>query len=269
MAHRSNIEWTETTWNPVTGCTRVSAGCDHCYAATLTKRLAAMGQKKYEGLLNSRKKHFNGVIKLHSNFLQQPLNWKKPKTIFVNSMSDLFHKAVPLNFIQEVFSVMRQAYWHQFQILTKRSERLEELNSLIDWPKNVWQGTSVENDTVIYRIDNLRRTSAFIKFLSLEPLIGPLPSLNLSGIDWVIVGGESGPGARSMEKEWVTDIRDQCRSQNIPFFFKQWGGTNKKLNGRRLENRTWDEMPLAVKGTYYREKPGRLGSSSLANTMSK
>lgn len=251
MATKSKIEWTEATWNPVTGCTRVSAGCDNCYAATLTKRLAAMGQDKYKGLIDPKKKHFNGVIKLHPEVLEQPLLWKKPQTVFVNSMSDLFHKDVPLDFILDVFDIMRHAYWHQFQVLTKRTKRLEELNLFIDWPENVWQGVSVEDEKVIFRIDHLRKTGAFIKFLSLEPLIGPLSSLNLEGIDWVIVGGESGHGARSMKKEWVIEIRDQCMKQGVPFFLKQWGGVNKKLTGRLLEERTWDEMPLPAYGPVF------------------
>ena len=251
MATRSKIEWTEATWNPVTGCTRVSAGCDNCYAATLTKRLAAMGQDKYKGLIDPRKKHFNGMIKLHPEVLDQPLLWKRPQTIFVNSMSDLFHKDVPLDFILDVFNVMRRAYWHQFQVLTKRAERIEELNPIMDWPKNVWQGVSVEDKSVVFRIDHLRKTGAFVKFLSLEPLIGPLSSLNLEGIDWVIVGGESGHGARSMKQEWVLEIRDQCTKQGVPFFFKQWGGVNKKLTGRLLEERTWDEMPPLTYGSVF------------------
>lgn len=241
---QSQIEWTDATWNPVTGCTRVSAGCDHCYAAKLTKRLAAMGQSKYIGLINPKKKHFNGVVKLHPDGLEQPLKWKKPQVIFVNSMSDLFHKDVPLDFIQEVFDIMRRADWHQFQILSKRSERLEELSPLIDWPENVWQGVSVEDESVAFRIDNLRRTGAFIKFLSLEPLLGAMPELPLEGIDWVIVGGESGPSARPMDPEWVREIREQCLDKGVPFFFKQWGGRNKKRTGRLLDGRTWDQMPL-------------------------
>ncbi len=243
MATKSKIEWTEATWNPVTGCTRASAGCDNCYAATLTKRLAAMGQEKYKGLIDSRKRHFNGVIKLHREVLKQPLLWKKPQIIFVNSMSDLFHKDIPTDFIFEVFEVMRRAHWHQFQVLTKRAKRLEEISPIIDWPENVWQGVSVEDEKTIFRIDHLRQTSAFVKFLSLEPLIGPLQNINLLGIDWVIVGGESGHGARPMKKEWVIQIRDQCLEQGVPFFFKQWGGVNKKLTGRLLEGRFWDEMP--------------------------
>lgn len=244
MANNSSIEWTEATWNPVTGCTRASTGCDHCYAVTLTRRLSAMGQEKYAGLINPYKKHFNGVIKLHPETLEQPLGWKKPRTIFVNSMSDLFHKDVPVDFIRKVFQIMARAHWHQFQILTKRADRLEDFNPLINWSRNIWQGVSVENESAIFRIDHLRRTSAHTKFLSLEPLIGPLKRLNLEGIDWVIVGGESGHGARPIQKSWVTDIRHQCLCQEVPFFFKQWGGFNKKATGRLLDGRTWDEMPM-------------------------
>ncbi len=246
MANNSTIEWTEATWNPVTGCTRVSKGCDNCYAATLTKRLEAMGQAKYSGLINKSKNHFNGVVKPHPSTLTQPLKWKKPKTIFVNSMSDLFHKNVPDSFIFEVFETMHKANWHQFQVLTKRSERLLQMSESIIWPKNVWQGVSVENEDVLFRIDHLRKSDAVTKFLSLEPLLGPLPNLNLSNIDWVIVGGESGFKARPMKKEWVKEIKHQCEKQNVPFFFKQWGGKNKKAAGRVLENRTWDEMPFKV-----------------------
>jgi protein gp37 len=183
-------------------------------------------------------------LTMHEHVLELPLSWKKPRMIFVNSMSDLFHEEVPLAFILRVFEVMRQASWHTFQVLTKRSERLLQLDSHIEWPHNVWMGVSVENEKYTFRIDHLRQTHAHIKFLSLEPLLGPLPHLDFRGIHWVIVGGESGPGARPMKKEWVTDIRDQCRANGVPFFFKQWGGTNKKRTGRFLEGRTWEELPL-------------------------
>jgi protein gp37 len=230
----SNIEWTDATWNPVTGCSKVSPGCKHCYAERFSKRLQKMGVKKY----------VNGFrVTLHPDSLKIPLDWKKPRKIFVNSMSDLFHEDVPVDFIKDVFHVMRQATWHQFQILTKRSERLRELSPHIDWPSNVWMGVSVENDAYKFRIVHLRETGACVKFLSLEPLLGPLTNMNLDGISWVIVGGESGPGARPMSQEWVISIRDQCRSADIPFFFKQWGGVNKKRNGRQLEGRTWDDVP--------------------------
>lgn len=234
MATKSSIEWTEMTWNPVTGCTKISPGCKHCYAERMAKRLKAMGVKSYA----------NGFrLTLQPQMLEQPLRWRTPRTVFVNSMSDLFHAAVPVDFIQQVFDVMRRAHWHTFQVLTKRSERLLQLDDQIDWPENVWMGVSVENEKYKFRINDLRRTHAKTKFLSLEPLLGPLTRLNLNKIDWVIVGGESGPGARPMLQEWVEDIRDQCTEADVAFFFKQWGGTNKKRTGRELEGRTWDDMP--------------------------
>lgn len=234
MGMKSNIEWTEATWNPVTGCTKISPGCDNCYAERLALRLQAMGQPNY----------VNGFkLTLQERMLELPTKWKTPQVIFVNSMSDLFHKDVSTHYIQKVFDVMRRANWHRFQVLTKRSLRLSRLSKEIDWPANVWMGVSVENADYKFRIDHLRETGAQIKFLSLEPLLGPLPKMNLKGIDWVIVGGESGPGARPMRREWVLDIRDQCQKAGVPFFFKQWGGTNKKKSGRLLENRTWDDMP--------------------------
>ena len=234
MATHSAIEWTESTWNPLTGCTKISPGCKHCYAERMAARLQAMGQPNYR----------NGFkLTLHERALELPLTWRKPQIVFVNSMGDLFHKDVPLEFIQETFDTMRRAPRHTFQVLTKRSERLLELDDEIDWPANVWMGVSVENSNYTFRIDHLRQTEAHTKFLSLEPLLGPLPRLNLKGIDWVIVGGESGPDARPVEEEWVVDIRDQCRKARVPFFFKQWGGFNKKRNGRLLQGRTWDQMP--------------------------
>jgi protein gp37 len=234
MATRSNIEWTESTWNPVTGCTKVSPGCKHCYAERMALRLQAMGQRNYA----------NGFkLTTHEHMLDLPLGWKKPQVIFVNSMSDLFHKDVPLEFIQKVFGVMHTASWHIFQVLTKRATRLLELNQEIDWSSNVWMGVSVENQDYMFRIEYLRQTDAHVKFLSLEPLLGPLQNLDLHDIDWVIVGGESGPGARPVRREWVTDIRDQCLAADTPFFFKQWGGVRKKRSGRVLQGRTWDEMP--------------------------
>ncbi len=236
MATKSSIEWTESTWNPLTGCTKVSPGCKHCYAERMAKRLQAMGQPNYA----------NGFkLTLHPQALEIPLGWKKPQMIFVNSMSDLFHKDVPVDFIQQVFDVMRRADWHTFQVLTKRSERLLELDQQIEWPANVWMGVSVENQDYKFRIDDLRQTHARTKFLSLEPLLGPLPKLNLKGINWVIVGGESGPGARPLLEEWVIDIRDQCKAERVPFFFKQWGGVHKKRAGRLLQGTTWDEMPTS------------------------
>ena len=234
MAHKSPIEWTESTWNPVTGCKKISPGCKNCYAERLSKRLKAMGQANYR----------NGfTLTLQPHMLELPLKWKKPQTIFVNSMSDLFHTEVPLDYIRQVFDVMNRAHWHRFQVLTKRADRLEEISSDLTWSSNIWMGVSVENQKYVHRIDHLRRTDAKIKFLSLEPLIGPLKGLNLKGIDWAIVGGESGYGARPMDIEWVLDIRRQCKISNVPFFFKQWGGFNKKKTGRLLEGRTYDEMP--------------------------
>ncbi|MBI5031855.1 MAG: phage Gp37/Gp68 family protein [Chloroflexi bacterium] len=222
----------------LTGCNKISPGCKHCYAERMAMRLQAMGQPNYK----------NGFqLTLHRHALELPLTWKKPQVIFVNSMSDLFHKDVPEEFIQEVFDVMRRASWHTFQVLTKRSERLAQLNSKIEWPINVWMGVSVENSDYTFRIDHLRQTNARIKFLSLEPLLGPLPHLKLRGIDWVIVGGESGPGARPVDENWVIDIRDQCRTARVPFFFKQWGGVRKKSKGRILKGRTWDQMPRLPK----------------------
>jgi protein gp37 len=237
MGQGSTIEWTEATWNPVTGCTKVSPGCKHCYAERMAERLRAMGQPNYAN-------GFEPTLQPH--MLELPLRWKKPQRIFVNSMSDLFHADVPLSYVREVFDVMARAHWHRFQILTKRAERLEELGSQLDWTPNIWMGVSIETAEYRHRIDHLRRTPARVKFLSLEPLLGPLADLDLCGIDWVIVGGESGPGARPMASSWVADLRDQCRTANVPFFFKQWGGTNKKRAGRVLEGRVWDEMPRTL-----------------------
>lgn len=237
MNYKSTIEWTESTWNPVTGCAKISPGCKNCYAERMSKRLKAMGQPNYK----------NGFqLAIHGHALEAPLKIKRPQTIFVNSMSDLFHKDVPTDFIKKVFDVMEQAKRHRFQVLTKRSGRLLKLSSKLPWPDNVWMGVSVENSDYTGRIEDLRKTNAKIKFLSIEPLLGPIPSLNLDGIDWVIVGGESGPKSRPMNPVWVTDIRDQCRKANAPFFFKQWGGTNKKKAGRILDGKKWDEMPAAV-----------------------
>ena len=225
MADNSHIEWTDATWNPVTGCTKISPGCKHCYAERLANRLQAMGQSNY---LNGFK------VTLQPQMLEVPLNWKSPKRIFVNSMSDLFHANVPFNYINRVFDVMRRADWHQYQVLTKRSDRLLELSTKLNWDEQIWMGVSVENEQYMHRIDDLRKTEAAVKFLSLEPLLGPLPKLNLKGIDWVIVGGESGPGARPMNPKWATELRDQCLRANVPFFFKQWGGIQKKKTGRSL-----------------------------------
>jgi protein gp37 len=235
MATKSTIEWTESTWNPVTGCTKISSGCVNCYAERMAKRLKAMGQPNYA----------NGfALTMHEHALGLPLRWKSPQTIFVNSMSDLFHEDVPLEFILKIFDIMNRANWHNFQILTKRAERLLELDRHLPWQNNIWMGVSVENVNYIERIDALRRTEAYTKFLSLEPLLGPLPKLDLFNIDWVIVGGESGPRARPMKEEWVVEIRDQCLAAEVPFFFKQWGGTKKKKAGRSLEGKIWSEMPV-------------------------
>ena len=236
MATNSSIEWTESTWNPLTGCTKISPGCKHCYAERMSKRLRAMGQRNYK----------NGFkLTTHEHALETPLNWKTSRTIFVNSMSDLFHKSVPTEYILKVFDVMKRADWHRFQLLTKRSERLLELNDKLPWPQNIWMGVSVENRDYNYRIRSLAKTGAFVKFLSIEPLLDSIPNLPLRNIDWVIVGGESGPKARPMEEEWVLDIHAQCKKKNVPFFFKQWGGTNKKKTGRLLKGKTWSEMPQA------------------------
>lgn len=233
---QSRIEWTESTWNPVTGCTKVSPGCKHCYAERMAKRLQAMGQPNYADGFK---------LTLQEKALALPLSWKKPQVIFVNSMSDLFHKDVPVEYILRVFDVMRRADWHQYQVLTKRSDRLRELDPLLPWASNIWMGVSVENAKYRHRIRDLQATHAQVKFLSVEPLLGPVGRMGLKGIDWVIVGGESGPGARPMKEEWVLSIRDQCQRAAVPFFFKQWGGVNKKRTGRLLEGRTYDEMPRA------------------------
>lgn len=235
MSAKTMIEWTESTWNPLTGCTKISPGCKNCYAERMAKRLKAMGQPNYA----------NGFkLTMHDKALELPLRWRKPQSIFVNSMSDLFHDQVPLEFILSVFDVMKRANWHRFQVLTKRSERLLELSSRLPWSSNIWMGVSVENQDYSHRIDDLRRSGAMTKFLSLEPLLGPVQSMDLNGIDWVILGGESGPGARPIQATWVVDIRDQCVKADVPFFFKQWGGTNKKKSGRELDGRTWSETPM-------------------------
>lgn len=234
MANNSHIEWTDATWNPVTGCSKISPGCKFCYAERLARRLRAMGQENYR----------NGFkVTLQPHMLEHPMHWRKPRRIFVNSMSDLFHDDVPTPYIKRVFEVMRRASWHQFQVLTKRSERLLELDPVLKWKPQIWMGVSVENEAYLYRIDQLRNTRAEVKFLSIEPLLGSLRKLNLRGIDWVIVGGESGPGARAVDPEWVREIRDRCVSARVPFFFKQWGGVLKSKTGRVLDGRKWDELP--------------------------
>lgn len=238
MGEKSTIEWTESTWNPVTGCTKISAGCKHCYAERMAFRLQAMKQPNYRNGFN---------VTIHEHALDVPLRWKTPQMIFVNSMSDLFHKNVPSSFIHKVFDSMNKANWHTYQVLTKRSGRLAACNATLPWADHIWMEVSVENEDHMDRIDHLRDCAAHVKFLSLEPLLGSLPNLNLSGIDWVIVGGESGPGARPMEPSWVQEIRDQCIANQVPFFFKQWGGTQKKKAGRTLDGENWSQMPaLAV-----------------------
>ncbi len=234
MAQLSSIEWTEATWNPVTGCQKISPGCKNCYADRMAKRLQAMGQPRY----------INGFqLTTQDDLIELPLSWKSPRIIFVNSMSDLFHEDVPDLFIRECFSVMNRATQHQFQVLTKRPERVLEMADQLNWSSNIWMGTSVENQDYIHRIRTLTRVKAHIRFLSIEPLLGPIVRLPLRKIDWVIVGGESGPKARPMKPEWVTTIRDRCQLLGVPFFFKQWGGVQKSVAGRALDGRTWDEMP--------------------------
>lgn len=232
---QTRIQWTWSTWNPVTGCSKVSPGCDHCYADRMAKRLQGMGVAKYK----------NGFeVTLHPDVLEAPLRWSKPQIIFVNSMSDLFHEKVPFTFVEQIFDVMRRADQHVFQLLTKRSKRLVRYAPKLDWPENLWMGVTVESATYKFRIDDLRKVPSPVRFLSLEPLLGPLPDLDLHDIHWAIVGGESGPGARPIKKEWVEEIRKQCRQQKTAFFFKQWGGVNKKEAGRILNGRTYDEMPV-------------------------
>jgi protein gp37 len=249
MGDNSKIEWTEATWNPVAGCTIISPGCTNCYAMRMAERLNAMGQAKYQGLTrrSAGRPKWNGKIHLDNQSLEIPVNWKQGRMIFVNSMSDLFHEDVPFDFIKRVFDVMKDCPQHTFQVLTKRAQRLLELDGKINWAANIWMGVSVENAEYKSRIDDLRSTRAAVKFLSLEPLIGDLGYLKLDGIDWAIAGGESGPGARYMDPSWVRSIRDQCVESGVAFHFKQWGGVNKKRTGRILDGRTWDELPkLAV-----------------------
>lgn len=255
MAAGSSIEWTQATWNPVTGCTKVSLGCRNCYAERMAHRLQSMGLRKYR----------NGfIVTTHADVLPEPLKWKSPRLVFVNSMSDLFHEDVPVAFIHRVFDVMRSTPRHTFQVLTKRPERVMELSSKLVWTPNIWLGVSIETSRWLPRLDHLKQTGATTKFLSLEPLLGPLSNLQLQGIDWVIVGGESGPGARPMDADWAREIRDNCILSQVPFFFKQWGGVFKKRTGRVLDGRTWDEMPdLAQRDDY--EYASRRGVSSNLN----
>lgn len=243
MPTNSSIEWTEVTWNPVTGCDRVAAGCDNCYALALAKRLKAMGAEKYQNDGDPRTSGPGFAVTVHPSALDQPRRWRSPKVVFVNSMSDLFHARVPLSFVQDVFAVMNATPQHTYQVLTKRAARLAKIADRLQWPDNVWMGVSVESSDAVDRIDHLRCVPAAVRFLSCEPLLTSLPHLDLSGIDWVIAGGESGPGARFMDPAWVVDIRDQCNQAGIAFFFKQWGGRTPKANGRDLDGRTWDQMP--------------------------
>lgn len=234
MSTISKIEWTDSTWNPVTGCTKVSPGCKHCYAETFAERWRETPGHPYEQGFD---------LKLWPDRLGLPLSWKKPRTIFVNSMSDLFHEEILAAFIEKVFAVMMAASWHVFQILTKRADRLADIAATLTWPPNVWMGVSIETARYAWRVDRLRAVPAAVRFLSIEPLLGPMGGLDLRDIDWVIVGGESGPGARPLNPDWVRDIRQQCQNSGVPFFFKQWGGVQKKKAGRTLDGRTWDEMP--------------------------
>lgn len=234
MSQKTKIEWTESTWNPVSGCTKISRGCDNCYAEKMAFRLQAMGTKGYENAFE---------VTLHPDALTKPLKLKKPQMIFVNSMSDIFHEKIPDEFIFEIFKIMNQAHWHTFQVLTKRHKRLESLSDRLNWSGNIWMGVSVESNDYVKRVDSLRKCGARVKFISVEPLIDSVDQLNYTGIDWVIVGGESGAGARVMKKEWVDDVRIKCETNGIPFFFKQWGGVNKKSAGRKLDGKIYDGLP--------------------------
>jgi protein gp37 len=248
MADRSAIEWTEATWNPVTGCDRVSAGCDHCYAMTLAKRLKAMGSAKYQVDGDPRTSGPGFGVTPHLPALEEPLRWRTPRVVFVNSMSDLFHAKVPLGFIADVFDVIRETRQHTYQALTKRSLRLARVADKFNWPDNLWMGVSVENADVLDRVDHLRTVPAAVRFLSCEPLLGPLDDIDLAGIGWVIAGGESGPRYRPMELSWARGIRDACQDADVPFFFKQWGGRTPKAFGRELDGKLWNEMPTSATG---------------------
>ena len=260
MGEKTGIEWTDSTWNPIVGCTKVSAGCKHCYAERMAKRLAAMARaaeargqnggrlNNYATVLNSKGQWKRNVF-LDESAVEDPLKWRTPRFVFVNSMSDLFHPKVPTDFIQRIFEVMNSCPQHTFQILTKRPERAAKVAKQLTWSANIWMGTSVEDQRVVQRITHLRKIKANVRFLSVEPLLGPIPRLPIAGIDWVIVGGESGPGARPVREKWVRQIRDRCSARDVPFFFKQWGGVQKKKSGRTLDGRTWDEMPIAVRTT--------------------
>lgn len=248
MADHSAIEWTEATWNPTTGCDRTSPGCDHCYALTLSKRLKAMGSRKYQNDGDPRTSGPGFGLTVHPDSLSVPGRWNSPRTIFVNSMSDLFHDDVPEPFIRDVFKVMEESPQHTFQVLTKRSRRLRLIAGDLDWPSNVWMGVSVENAKYAFRLNDLREVPASVRFLSAEPLLGPLGEVDLNGIHWVIAGGESGPNARPIRREWVADLRDRCSDASVAFFFKQWGGRTPKSGGRELDGEVWDEMPSSLAG---------------------
>ena len=248
MADRSGIEWTEVTWNPTTGCDKTSPGCDNCYALTLAKRLRAMGQAKYQNDGDPRTSGPGFALTVHEDTLAAPYRWKSPRVIFVNSMSDLFHPDVPIDFIKRVFTVMAETPQHTYQVLTKRSKRLAAVAGELDWPSNVWMGVSVETDRYAFRLDHLRSVDAAVRFVSAEPLLGPLSNLDLTSIDWLIAGGESGPNARPMDEEWVRDLRDQCGQAGVAFFFKQWGGRTPKAGGRELDGALHDEMPVLIGG---------------------
>ena len=248
MGDRSSIEWTQATWNPTTGCDQTSPGCDNCYALTLAKRLKAMGVAKYQNDGDGRTSGPGFGLTIHPDVLDQPKRWRAPRTIFVNSMSDLFHHDVPDDFIERVFAVMAETPQHTYQVLTKRSKRLAALAPKLMWPSNVWMGVSIEARRQTFRIRHLQTVPAAVRFLSCEPLLGSVGQLDLLGIHWVIAGGESGANARPMQLPWVTDIHDQCKRADVPFFFKQWGGRTPKAGGRELAGQTWDEMPLATYG---------------------
>ena len=243
MATRTGIEWTEVTWNPTTGCDRISAGCDHCYALALARRLKAMGSAKYQHDGDPRTSGPGFGLAIHPSALRQPYIWGSPRIVFVNSMSDLFHARVPLGFVAQVFGVIADTPQHTYQVLTKRSSRLRKIASRLDWPPNLWMGVSVEHSDALYRVDDLRSVPAAVRFLSCEPLLGPLDGLSLDGIGWVIAGGESGPDHRPVDASWVSGIRDRCVDAGVPFFFKQWGGHTPKEGGRELDGRHWDQMP--------------------------
>ncbi|MEV6925383.1 phage Gp37/Gp68 family protein [Dactylosporangium sp. NPDC051485] len=245
MADRSAIEWTEATWNPTTGCDRISAGCDNCYALTLAKRLKAMGSPKYQTDGDQRTSGPGFGVSVHEGDLNLPLRWREPRVVFVNSMSDLFHARVPMSFVARVFEVMAATPRHTYQILTKRASRLARLAPDLPWPSNIWMGVSIEDSAHVHRADDLRMVPAAVRFVSAEPLLGSLGALSLDGIDWLIAGGESGPGSRPPQPNWIRELRDRCTANGTAFFFKQWGGRTPKAGGRALDGRTWDQMPEA------------------------